>query len=93
MVIGQQSSGISPRWMPSGEKSSPVSSGELTIAARSGGDPDGNLRLRLAITKAKEANMPGDTGEEGDSAAPASCRRPMANSRWKATALVERRRC
>jgi len=34
---------------------------ELTIAARSGGDPDGNPRLRLAIAKAKEANMPGDT--------------------------------
>lgn len=34
---------------------------ELTIAARSGGDPDGNPRLRLAIAKAKDANMPGDT--------------------------------
>jgi YebC/PmpR family DNA-binding regulatory protein len=34
---------------------------ELTIAARHGGDPDGNPRLRLAISKAKEANMPGDT--------------------------------
>ncbi len=34
---------------------------ELTIAARSGGDPSGNPRLRLAIAKAKEANMPGDT--------------------------------
>lgn len=34
---------------------------ELTIAARQGGDPDGNSRLRLAITKAKDANMPGDT--------------------------------
>ncbi|MBA5866464.1 MAG: YebC/PmpR family DNA-binding transcriptional regulator [Nitrospira sp. CR1.3] len=34
---------------------------ELTIAARSGGDPDGNPRLRLAIAKAKEANMPSDT--------------------------------
>jgi YebC/PmpR family DNA-binding regulatory protein len=34
---------------------------ELTIAARQGGDPDGNPRLRLAIFKAKEANMPGDT--------------------------------
>src|ERR671921_2325453 len=33
---------------------------ELTIAARMGGDPDGNPRLRLAIAKAKEANMPGD---------------------------------
>ena len=33
---------------------------ELTIAARSGGDPDGNPRLRLAIAKAKEANMHGD---------------------------------
>ena len=34
---------------------------EVTIAARSGGDPDGNPRLRLAIAKAKDANMPGDT--------------------------------
>jgi YebC/PmpR family DNA-binding regulatory protein len=34
---------------------------ELTIAARQGGDPEGNPRLRLAISKAKEANMPGDT--------------------------------
>jgi YebC/PmpR family DNA-binding regulatory protein len=34
---------------------------ELTIAARSGGDPDGNPRLRMAIAKAKDANMPGDT--------------------------------
>src|SRR5918999_6067638 len=34
---------------------------ELTIAARQGGDPDGNPRLRLAVAKAKEANMPGDT--------------------------------
>jgi YebC/PmpR family DNA-binding regulatory protein len=34
---------------------------EVTIAARAGGDPDGNPRLRLAIAKAKEANMPGDT--------------------------------
>ncbi|MDT8304331.1 MAG: YebC/PmpR family DNA-binding transcriptional regulator [Anaerolineae bacterium] len=31
---------------------------ELTIAAREGGDPDFNARLRLAIDKAKEANMP-----------------------------------
>ena len=34
---------------------------EVSIAARSGADPDGNPRLRLAISKAKEANMPGDT--------------------------------
>lgn len=34
---------------------------ELTIAARQGGDPSGNPRLRLAVAKAKEANMPGDT--------------------------------
>ena len=34
---------------------------ELTIAARAGGDPNGNPRLRLAIAKAKDANMPGDT--------------------------------
>ena len=30
---------------------------EVTIAARSGGDPDGNPRLRLAIAKAKEADL------------------------------------
>lgn len=34
---------------------------EISIAARlGGGDPDGNPRLRLAIEKAKEANMPAD---------------------------------
>jgi len=34
---------------------------EMTVAARmGGGDPDGNPRLRLAILKAKEANMPSD---------------------------------
>lgn len=34
---------------------------ELTVAARiGGGDPIGNPRLRLAIEKAKEANMPSD---------------------------------
>ncbi|MBI5746012.1 MAG: YebC/PmpR family DNA-binding transcriptional regulator [Nitrospirae bacterium] len=34
---------------------------ELTIAARQGGgDPEGNPRLRTAILKAKEANMPAD---------------------------------
>ncbi len=34
---------------------------EITTAARiGGGDPNGNARLRIAITKAKEANMPAD---------------------------------
>ncbi len=34
---------------------------EVTIAARlAGGDPEGNPRLRLAILKAKDANMPSD---------------------------------
>ncbi len=34
---------------------------ELTVAAKlGGGDPDGNPRLRAAIEKAKEANMPQD---------------------------------
>ena len=33
---------------------------EITVAARSGGDPDGNPRLRLAIDKAKEVNMPSE---------------------------------
>ncbi len=33
---------------------------ELTIAARAGGDPDGNPRLRTAIAAAKAENMPAD---------------------------------
>lgn len=34
---------------------------EITMAAKAGGgDPDGNPRLRLAILKAKEGNMPND---------------------------------
>lgn len=34
---------------------------EITVAARFGGaDPDGNPRLRLAMDKAREANMPND---------------------------------
>lgn len=35
---------------------------EITVAAKQGGgDPDGNPRLRLAIEKARDANMPKDT--------------------------------
>jgi YebC/PmpR family DNA-binding regulatory protein len=34
---------------------------EISIAARSGGDPDGNPALRQAIAKSKEVNMPADT--------------------------------
>src|SRR4051812_18418284 len=33
---------------------------EITIAARSGGDPDGNPRLRTAINDAKNVSMPQD---------------------------------
>src|SRR3569833_3317428 len=33
---------------------------EIMIAARSGGDPDGNPRLRTAITAAKGGSMPSD---------------------------------
>jgi YebC/PmpR family DNA-binding regulatory protein len=37
---------------------------ELTVAAREGGaEPDANSRLRLAVQKAREANMPMDTIE------------------------------
>ncbi|HTM43873.1 MAG TPA: YebC/PmpR family DNA-binding transcriptional regulator [Polyangiaceae bacterium] len=34
---------------------------EITIAARGGGDPKGNARLRKAIADAKAAQLPGDT--------------------------------
>ena len=33
---------------------------EISVAARAGGDPETNFRLRLAVTKAHEANMPKD---------------------------------
>src|SRR5215472_10025585 len=33
---------------------------EITIAARSGGDPDANPRLRTAVTAAKAVSMPAD---------------------------------
>lgn len=37
---------------------------EVTIAAREGGpDPDSNVRLRLAVQRARDANMPGENIE------------------------------
>jgi len=36
---------------------------EITVAARSGGKPDTNPRLRVAIERAKEASMPSDNIE------------------------------
>lgn len=51
---------------------------EITIAAREGGDPDSNFRLRLAVDKARAENMPKDnieraikrgSGEDKDAAA------------------------
>jgi YebC/PmpR family DNA-binding regulatory protein len=37
---------------------------EITVAARGGGDPDGNARLRAAIIAARLANMTNDTVEK-----------------------------
>ncbi|MFO0622835.1 MAG: YebC/PmpR family DNA-binding transcriptional regulator, partial [Polyangia bacterium] len=34
---------------------------EITISARSGGDPNGNPRLRSAVDKGRGANIPADT--------------------------------
>jgi YebC/PmpR family DNA-binding regulatory protein len=34
---------------------------EITVAAKSGGDPAGNARLRTAIDKARASNIPNDT--------------------------------
>jgi YebC/PmpR family DNA-binding regulatory protein len=36
---------------------------EIAVAARDGADPSGNARLRLAIQRARDANMPMDTIE------------------------------
>ena len=41
---------------------------EITIAARSGGDPDGNPRLRTAILAAKAVSMPADNIKKADHA-------------------------
>ena len=39
---------------------------EITVAAREGGgDPDANFRLRLAIQKARESNMPAENIQRG----------------------------
>jgi transcriptional/translational regulatory protein YebC/TACO1 len=43
-----------------GKVFTPPSSRKLRFAARSGGDPDGNPRLRTAITAAKAVSMPAD---------------------------------
>lgn len=46
---------------------------EIIIAARQGGaDPDGNFRLKLAVQKAKEANMPKENIERAISKAAGS---------------------
>lgn len=37
---------------------------EITVAAKSGGDPHSNFRLRLALTKARENNVPRDNIEK-----------------------------
>ncbi|HNN97679.1 MAG TPA: YebC/PmpR family DNA-binding transcriptional regulator, partial [Pseudomonadota bacterium] len=34
---------------------------EVTVAARGGGDPNGNPRLRNAMDKARDSNIPNDT--------------------------------
>ena len=41
---------------------------EITIAARSGGDPDANPRLRTAILAAKAVSMPADNIKKADHA-------------------------
>ena len=46
--------------MPSAARYSPACIKEITVAAKGGGDPDGNPRLRTAILAAKAENMPQD---------------------------------
>jgi len=60
---------------------------EIAMAAKSGGDPDMNPRLRTAILAAKSENMPADNISAPSSAAPANCRAsPTKSSCWRATA-------
>ena len=60
---------------------------EITIAARNGGgNPEGNPRLRLAISAAKAANMPADNIKRGIQKGTESCRAPRSRkSRLKGT--------
>jgi len=53
---------------------------EITIAAKSGGDPDTNPRLRTAITAAKAENMPADNISAPSSVAPENCPAPVTKS-------------
>ena|SRR5213596_3133706 len=61
---------------------------EITIAARLGGrDPEGNPRLRLAIAKAKDVNMPSDNIKKAIQRGPASSQASTSkSSNSKATA-------
>jgi len=46
---------------------------EISVAARAGGgNMDSNPRLRLAVQRAKDANMPADNVERGIKKAPAN---------------------
>ena len=61
---------------------------EISVAAREGGpDPDANARLRLAVQRAREANMPMDTIERAiKRGAGAATRRRSKRSCTKGTA-------
>ena len=50
---------------------------EIAVAAKGGGNPDTNARLRTAVLAAKAENMPPTTSSAQSSAAPAN---------WKASA-------
>ena len=65
---------------------------EITIAARDGGDPDTNFRLRLAVEKARGENMPKDNIERAIKKAPAKIKMPpySKNSPSKATVRMAR---
>ena len=63
---------------------------EITLAAKtSGGDPDGNARLRTLLPKARNANMPVDNIDRAIKKARANCSASFSkNSTTRATDLV-----
>ena len=67
---------------------------EVIVAARQGGgDPDANFRLRMAVQRAKDANMPNDNIERAIKRGTGEAGRRRADDRGGVRGLRAGRRC